>query len=228
MMPNTENGRATLAGLQSDVKGLERVVSDIAARMDQFMRDVWSKINKGPNLAVWFSGAALIVTVGMFILTTGGVWTSQRIAPVEKDILRLEHVFERMAKSLVENDKEIKATMEVQRVEARNDRNAIRDEARAERLLIFGEFKETRRDWLASLERLQASIVTRGEHEQRWAAFTAALAAVDRRLDETRKQVADISSPQSSFDSIRSDVRELRQRLDLLGPARASPPQPSQ
>src|ERR1044072_3801469 len=189
-MPNTENGRVTLASLEATVGGLSNTIADLSRRFEHFTGDIYSKLNqRSVAPGTWLGIISIIITVAGMILGAGGVWTSQRIAPVEKDISRLEHVIDRMTKTLVENDREIKATMEVQCVEARNDRNAIREEARAERLLIFGEFKESRREWSASLERLTASIVTRGEHEQRWAAFTAALAAIDRRLDETRKQI---------------------------------------
>lgn len=217
-MPNTPNGRANLASLEATVGGLSNTIAELSRRFEHFAQDVYSKLGqRGVAPGTWLGVVSIVITIAGMVLGAGAVWTSQRIAPVERDIARLEHVLERMAKLVVDNDKEIKTTMEVQRVEARGDRNAIREEARAERLLIYSEFKDLRRDWLASIERIQTQIVTRGEHEQRWAAFAAALQAVDRRLDETRKQVADISSPQSSFESIRSDLRELRLRVDAFG-----------
>lgn len=213
------NGRATLAQLGAVVDGLSSTVSAAFTRIDGLNTKIDTRLEAlnskidlqaRPNFSVWISGAALLVTVGLFVLTAGGMWTTQRIAPLEEDTKRIERNLERAARMAVENDKEIRTELKEAIGTGREERRSIREEARSERAAIIAEFKEIRRDSQADIKDIRTSIVSRGEHEQRWAAQNAALTAIDRRLDETRKQLADISSPQDAFKELQRQISELR------------------
>lgn len=210
-MPNTPNGRVTLAGLEANVTGITHTIADQSRRFEEFARDVYTKIErKGITPATWLALVALVVSVSVAILSAGAQWTNQRIAPIEASVTTLSNKVEKDRDEAKENDKEIKKDIKTQFGDARAERVALREEARQERLLMLAEFKDMRKDFLQEVKDIRGSIVTRGEHEQRWTAQTQALVAMDRRLDETRKQVIDIAGPQDAFKTIEMQLRELR------------------
>lgn len=212
-MPDTPNGRASLASLEATVGGLSNTIAEMSRRFEHFATDVYSKLGqRGVAPGTWLGVVSIVITIAGMVLGAGAIWTSQRISPVEESIHRIERTIEKDRRDGLANDKDLRVETKESRLERREELRLIREEARAERAAIIAEFKEVRN-----------AIVPRGEHEQRWAAQTAAVMGLDRRLDETRKTLSEIYSPQDAFKELQRQINELRQ-LVLSGPQ--PPPKP--
>lgn len=58
------------------------------------------------------------------------------------------------------------------------------------------------------------SIVPRSEHEARWKATDDFTAILSNRINEVRSNLAAISTPQSQFTRMESDIAELRRQIN--------------
>lgn len=68
---------------------------------------------------------------------------------------------------------------------------------------------EDRMRMQASIEAIEASVVPRGEHEEKWRGNTAALAAIQNQIDVMRAQAGDTYT-------LRDAVMDMRERLDRI------------
>lgn len=67
------------------------------------------------------------------------------------------------------------------------------------------------RQWQADHDR---TIVPRQEHEARWTASDAFAQLLSNRINEVRNNLSAITTPQSQFTRMESDIAELRRQLN--------------
>ena len=65
----------------------------------------------------------------------------------------------------------------------------------------------------ADVDKLQSSIVPRGEHDQKWVAQSARDAELQRQLDDARNRLESIYTPKDQLSTLQRHVEELEARL---------------
>lgn len=76
----------------------------------------------------------------------------------------------------------------------------------------------------ATQDRRGVAIVPRSEHEARWTATDAFTTLLSNRINEVRNNIAAITTPQSQFIRMESDIAELRKQHNALIEAIAKRP----
>lgn len=80
------------------------------------------------------------------------------------------------------------------------------------------EFKRGLENDIALIRRTQdergRAIVPRSEHEARWIATDAFTQLLSNRINEVRNNLSAITTPQSQFTRMESDIAELRKQLN--------------
>lgn len=90
------------------------------------------------------------------------------------------------------------------------------------------EFKRGMEKDISLIRRTQEErgkvIVPRSEHEARWASTDAFTQLLSNRINEVRNNLASITTPQSQFTRMESDITELRKQHAALLEALAKKP----
>lgn len=193
---------AKLAALEQRVYGLERGVQDLnqafsgrigevsaqlaglTTRLDERSRTPWATIVSAMGVVL-----AIVIAGGQLAKT-----------PVDDALARLERDYDRLARDAVGSSSlaEFKATYE-------NNRLVFRQDLDARFARVDGEIAQLEERARAA----QAAVVPRGEHEERWRSQDAAVAAVQRQVD-------DLKSAFGGIYGARDVIIELRERLDRM------------
>ncbi|MFC3692018.1 hypothetical protein ACFOWB_07275 [Chenggangzhangella methanolivorans] len=193
---------AKLAALEQRVYGLERGVHDLnqlftgrigevsaqlaglTTKLDERSRTPWATI-------VSAMGVVLAIVVA------GGQLAK---APVDEALGRLERDYERLARESVSGAylSEFKSTYENNRLVSRQDYDARFARVDAALSVLDARAREAR-----------DAVVPRGEHQERWRAEDAAIAGLQRQVD-------DLKSAFGGLYNARDVIVDLRQRLDRV------------
>ncbi|RXF75440.1 hypothetical protein [Hansschlegelia zhihuaiae] len=198
---------AKLAALEQRVYGLERGVHDLnqlftgrigevsaqlaglSTKLDERSRTPWATIVSAMGVV-------------LAIVTAGGQLAK---APVDDALARLERDYDRLTREAVRTSgfAEFKATYESDRLVGRQDLDA-----RFAR--VDAAVAELERRARAAGE----AVVPRGEHQERWRGQDAAIASVQRQLDELKSALGGVYGA-------RDVILDLRERLARVERAEA-------
>lgn len=193
---------AKLAALEQRVYGLERGVHDLnqlftgrigevsaqlaglSTKLDERSRTPWATI-------VSAMGVVLAIVIA------GGQLAK---APVDDALTRLERDYARVVQETIsaKSFAEFKATYENNRLVSRQDYDARFARVDADLTALEARAREA-----------QGAVVPRGEHQERWRSQDAAIAALQRQLDELKAAFGGIYGA-------RDVIIELRERLDRI------------
>lgn len=73
------------------------------------------------------------------------------------------------------------------------------------------------KDATTELKELRASIVPRGEHEQRWATANVSTLNIQRQIDEINKRTGEVYTARDIIIDLRQDVKALKDRAITNG-----------
>jgi hypothetical protein len=193
---------AKLAALEQRVYGLERGVHDLnqlftgrigevsaqlaglTTKLDERSRTPWATI-------VSAMGVVLAIVIA------GGQLAK---APLDDALARLERDYERLGREAVRLPAfaDLKATYESDRLVARQEFDARFARMERETAEIERQAREA-----------AAAVVPRGEHQERWRSQDAAIAAIQRQLDELKSALGGVYGA-------RDVIIDLRERLERI------------
>lgn len=78
---------------------------------------------------------------------------------------------------------------------------------------IKKEAKGSYKEIAADVKEVRTSIVSRGEHEQRWLASGAQMANIQREIDDINKRTAEVYTARDIIIDLRQDVKALKDRV---------------
>jgi DNA repair exonuclease SbcCD ATPase subunit len=129
---------------------------------------------------------ALLISGAMFLMSFMTVIGGLAFWPIRSDVARLEDQYRELRLSMVSKE------------DAKDRREIAQDRMRKNE---------------AEVERIQATIVPRGEHEEKWRTSDFRFQDLGRRVDELKKDYSELSSPKDTIKNMQSQIEELQRRV---------------
>lgn len=178
--------------MMSGFRQVEQTLGNLGAELRGGQKPQWQAISVAATVTIAFMG--LVGTLAYMPVTSGLRDVREDVRANAKDSLSVDAF------------KEFKATYENNRLLNRTDVDAKVLRLDTDLSKLEGQVREA-----------AAAVVPRGEHQERWRSQDAAVAAVQRQLDDLKAALGGIYGA-------RDVILDLRERLDRVERRRLDPP----